>query len=75
MQQLLKENFKEDGGATKLNNGGTIAHLRKDSFKKYKESKGQDIWHLTPYMWHATHEMCVTWHKGGVEHFAKISGP
>ena len=32
-------------GATKLNNGGMIAHLRslhKDSFNKYKESKRQD---------------------------------
>jgi hypothetical protein len=31
-------------GATKLNNGGMIAHLRslhKDSFNKYKESEGQ----------------------------------
>ena len=31
-------------GATKHNNGGMIAHLRslhKNSFKKYKESKGQ----------------------------------
>ena len=33
-------------GATKLNNGGMIAHLRclhKDNFKKYKESEGQGM--------------------------------